>query len=132
MRDAPVTDVGVEANGDMEVPGPREVGWYRYGAAPEAPGSTVLAAHIAFNGVDGVFRRLDRLDPGDDVVVTLDDGRKVPYVVTERVRLAKDALPARVFATTGPSELVLITCGGAFNPKLRSYEDNVIVYASPA
>ena len=53
--DAPVTSVGVEPNGDMEIPGAREVGWYQYGPTPGADGSAVLAAHIAFNGVDGVF-----------------------------------------------------------------------------
>jgi hypothetical protein len=31
--------------------------------------------------------------------------------------------------TTGPS-LRLITCGGPFDRSVRSYEDNVVVYAS--
>ena len=43
----------------------------------------------------------------------------------------KDAFPSeRVYApTTGPS-LRLITCGGRFDRSVRSYEDNVVVYAS--
>jgi len=32
---------------------------------------------------------------------------------------------------TGPSQLVLISCGGAFDRDRRSYEDNIVVIAKP-
>ncbi|HAS13191.1 MAG TPA: hypothetical protein DCS55_22175, partial [Acidimicrobiaceae bacterium] len=47
---APVEPVGVEPNGEMEIPPAEEVGWYRFGAAPGESGSAVLAAHIAYDG----------------------------------------------------------------------------------
>jgi len=31
----------------------------------------------------------------------------------------------------GAPRLVLITCGGRFDPVARSYEDNIVVYAEP-
>lgn len=129
---APVEPVGVEPNGEMEIPPADEVGWYRFGAAPGEAGSAVLAAHVAYDGVDGVFRDLDRLDAGDEVAVTFDDGTTASYRVTEVVTHAKDALPDDLFARRGPERLVLITCGGDFNPSLRSYEDNVVATAVPA
>ncbi len=129
---APVRPVGVEPNGEMEIPPAEEVGWYRFGAAPGEPGSSVLAAHIAYDGVDGVFRNLDRVAPGEEVVVDFDDGTSERYRVTEVVTHRKEALPADVFSRDGVERLVLITCGGDFNPSLRSYESNVVAYATPA
>lgn len=128
---APVRAVGVEPNGDMEIPPADEVGWYRFGAAPGQPGSAVLAAHIAYDGVDGVFRYLDRLRPGDEVVVGVDDGTTARFRVTELATYRKEALPDEVFSREGPPRLVLITCGGSFNPSLRSYDSNVVAYAEP-
>lgn len=132
VRSAPVDAVGVEPNGEMEIPAAERVGWYRFGAGPGEQGSTVLAAHIAYGGVDGVFRSLDRVAPGEEVVVGSDDGSSRAYRVTEVVTYAKDALPADVFSADGDERLVLITCGGTFNPQLRSYESNVVAYAVPA
>ncbi|HEU5084822.1 MAG TPA: class F sortase [Acidimicrobiales bacterium] len=129
---APVEAVGVAPDGEMEIPPADRVGWYRFGAAPGQPGSAVLAAHVAFDGVDGVFRRLDRLAPGDEVVVAFDDGSDERYRVTELVTFDKQALPDDLFSRHVPERLVLITCGGEFNPSLRSYESNVVAFAAPA
>lgn len=129
---SPIVAVGVEDNGDMEIPGAREVGWYRYGPRPGEQGSAVLAAHIAYNGVDGVFRYLTRLDVGDTFEVGYADGTTTEFVVTELAQYDKDELPkGRVFARSGEPEIALITCGGDFNRALRSYEDNVVAYAVP-
>jgi hypothetical protein len=128
---APVVPVGVEARGEMEIPGVAEVGWYRFGASPGDEGSAVLAAHIAYNGVDGVFRHLDDLAVGDTVGVRLADGTSRLFAVTELARYDKAALPLDVWARRGPARLVLITCGGEFDAAARSYDDNVVAYATP-
>jgi len=132
LADAPIRDVGVEPNGEMEIPGAREIGWYRWSASPGQAGSSVLAAHIAFNGRDGVFRELDEVVVGDRFTVHYDDGGTRDFEVTELGQYTKEALPFdRVFAKTGEPSVVLITCGGDFNRGLNSYEDNVVVYADP-
>jgi hypothetical protein len=131
IEGAPIVPVGVEATGEMEVPEADEVGWYRHGPAPGEPGSGVLAAHIAYNGVDGVFRHLSDLDGGAEVVVAFDDGTSMRFVVSEIARYAKTDLPDDVFAREGDPRLALITCGGDFDHKNRSYEDNVVAYARP-
>lgn len=132
INTAPVIDVGVLDNGEMEIPGASEVGWYRYGPSPGQEGSAVLAAHIAFNGSSGVFRNLDRIELGATVTVTYDDGSTRTFVVTERFQVGKGDLPFdRVFAKSGEPVLTLITCGGDFNRSLRSYDDNVVVVAVP-
>ena len=129
---APVNDVGVEENGDMEIPGADNVGWYRFNPTPGEPGSSVLAAHISYNGEPGVFRYLDDVEIGERVVVTFDDGTSTEFEIIELAQYDKQELPDdRVFAKDGDPVLTLITCGGDFNRSLRSYEDNVVAYAIP-
>ncbi len=132
VRDSPIVGVGVDENGAFAVPGVRQVGWYEFGPRPGDPGSSVLAAHIAFDGVDGVFRQLASTKVGGDVVVRFVDGSSAAFVVTRIERIDKDELPAELFASSGPAQLVLISCGGAFNRDRQSYEDNIVVIARPA
>jgi LPXTG-site transpeptidase (sortase) family protein len=132
VAEAPVIDVGVEENGDMEIPGADSVGWYRFNATPGEAGSAVLAAHIAFDGQPGVFRYLDEANVSDRVVVEFDDGTRSEFEIVELAQYDKQELPdERVFAKTGDPVLTLITCGGDFNRSLRSYEDNIVAYAIP-
>ena len=132
VSDAPVIDVGVEEDGDMEIPGADEVGWYRFNATPGEEGSAVLAAHISFDGQPGVFRYLDEVSVGDLVVIRFDDGTTSEFKIIELAQYDKQELPTeRVFAKTGDPVLTLITCGGDFNRSLRSYQDNVVAYAVP-
>lgn len=129
---ATVRPVGVEEDGEMEVPPADEVGWYRYGARPGDAGGAVLAAHIAYNGVDGVFRHLADLAVGDTVDVAFADGAARRFVVTEMARYPKSELPAELWAPDGDSRLALVTCGGEFDAAADSYEDNVVAWAVPA
>lgn len=129
---AVIRSVGVEADGALEVPPADEVGWYRYGPTPGADGSAVLAAHIAADGVDGVFRRLPELEPGDIVTVHFDDATSEEFVVVGRRQYAKEALPGdEIFGRTGVARLTLVTCGGTFDPERRRYDDNIVVFALP-
>lgn len=128
----PVSDVGLEDDGQLEIPDETEIGWYKYGASAGQPGSTVLAAHVNWNGVQGPFARLGSVEPGDEIEVTLDDGTTRDYVVIERTMYGKLELPReRIWRRTGPEELVLITCGGEFNPEIRRFKSNIVVYAVP-
>ena len=66
------------------------------------------------------------------MVLTLDDGSARTYQVVERQMYTKTELPAdRIWTRSGPETLVLITCGGSFNPEIRRYRENVVVYAVP-
>ena len=132
IDDAPIVPVGLEDNGELEIPGASEVGWYQFGVGIDGGrGSTVLAAHINYNGVDGVFRHLVDLEPGDRFTVS-PNGQPVEYVVESVVDYGKQTLPiADLFSETGDERLVLITCGGDFNPSIRSYDDNTVVVATP-
>lgn len=132
VDEVPIRPVGVMPDGQLEVPGETEVGWYRFGPSPGEPGSSVLAAHVSWNDTIGPFFRLEDVDPGDTVRVGLDDGSARNYEVVERVQYLKDELPAeRIWTRSGPETLVLITCGGDFNADIRRYRHNIVVYATP-
>ena len=128
----PVRAVGLEDDGQLEVPDETEIGWYQYGATPGDPGATVLAAHVTWNRNLGPFYRLGEMEPGERVDVVLDDGTTRVYEVVERTIYGKDDLPRnRIWRNTGPESLVLITCGGSYNPDIRRYRENIVVYAVP-
>ncbi len=132
VNDATIVPVGILDNGEMEIPGAKEVGWYQYGPTPGDAGSAVLAAHIAYNGRNGVFNKLTAMSVGDLFEVAYDDGSYRTFVVTEVAQYDKTELPFdRIFAKDGDPGVVLITCGGTFNQSLRSYEDNDVVYGTP-
>jgi len=128
----PVRAVGLEPDGQMEIPDETEIGWYQYGATAGQPGATVLAAHVSWNRTSGPFAQLGRVEPGEQVEVTLDDGSVRRYEVIERAVYGKLELPReRLWRTTGDETLVLITCGGDYNPDIRRYRENIVVYAVP-
>lgn len=127
-----IRPVGIEDDGDMEVPDATEIGWWQYGSAPGLPGATVLAAHVSWNDALGPFFRLGDAEIGDQLEVTAGDGTVRVYQVVERTMYVKDGLPAdRIWTTTGDETLVLITCGGDFNPSISRYRHNIVVYAVP-
>lgn len=130
--DAPVRSVGIAPDGQLEVPDETQVGWYRHGAAPGQPGATVLAAHVSWQDGAGPFLRLGELEPGAFVDLALADGSSRRYQIVTRAQYGKLMLPREeIWRTTGPETLVLITCGGAFNPDIRRYADNIVVTAVP-
>jgi len=130
---APVVPVGLEDDGSMEIPGATEAGWYQFGARPgEAQGSAVVAAHIDFNGTKGVFFDLVKLGVGAQVDVADQFGTRHTFVVTERFQVGKAELPIdELFRSAGAPTLTLITCGGGFDKRARSYDDNIVIRAVP-
>jgi len=127
-----VIPVGIQEDGQLEIPDETEVGWYQYGSAPGLPGATVLAAHVSWNRTTGPFHQLGNLEPGARIDVLADDGSTRVYEVVERTVYDKDSLPVdRIWTTTGDETLVLITCGGSYNPNIRRYRQNIVVYALP-
>ena len=129
--DAAVTEVGIRTDGDLEVPAEQEIGWYRFGPEPGGAGSSVVAAHVDYNGRPGAFFPLRETAVGDVVEVDRADGSTLEFVVVSVDRYGKDELPADLWRRDGDPQLALITCGGPFDSRVRSYEDNVVVVAVP-
>lgn len=130
--DAPVQAFGRDGDGQLDVPrDAATVAWYRAGSIPGAAGSSVLAAHVDYNGSRGVFYDLSALRAGDTVYVDFDDGTTLTFDVFRRTRYDKQRLPIRrLFTRNGDAVLTLITCGGQFNATTRHYDSNTVVQAA--
>lgn len=132
---APVVAVGIDDRGALDLP-PQAgtIAWYGPGPVPGESGSAVLAGHVDYDGARGVFFRLADIGSGDEIVVSASDGSSRSFrVVGEPAFFPKASLPVTdLFQRGGSPVLTLITCGGAFDPEARSYEDNVVVQAVPA
>lgn len=127
----PLIDLGVNADGTMQVPEVfAEVGWFTPGGRPGGHGPLVIAGHVDSPRGPAVFVRLRDLVIGDSVEVTDDAGTVHRYSVVEVADYPKAAFPtARVFGGVRGDELRLITCGGFFDRSVGHYEDNRVVYA---
>jgi hypothetical protein len=121
-------------DGSMEVPPvehPMQAGWYSYGPTPGEVGPAVLVGHVDGREGAGIFYHLDRLVPGDEVVVTRRDGSRVTFRIRRVETVSKNAFPTKeVYGDTRGPELRLVTCGGSFDRHAESYRDNVIAYAT--
>jgi hypothetical protein len=134
--DAAVDAVGIDARtGDFAVPPSVDrVGWYRFGPGFAADaGSIVIAGHVdSADQGKGAFFRLGRMKTGDRITLTGPDGAGQEFAVVARERYDKKRIPLeKYFARDGDLRLTLITCGGPFDARTRSYRDNVVVTATP-
>lgn len=78
-----------------------------------------------------MFFRLRSLRAGDRVEVTLADGAVATFAVRTVETYLKRDFPARtVYASRGYSALHLVTCGGNFDRRTRSYLSNVVAYTA--
>jgi hypothetical protein len=118
------------ANGELQPPRTNErAGWYADGTTPGDLGPAVLAGHVDSKQGPAVFYRLREIASGDKIEVTRGD-QTVTFTVTSTAWYPKKAFPTdEVYGPTPDRQLRLITCGGVFDRSLRSYRDNLVVYA---
>jgi len=127
--------LGLNDDGSVEVPplGPDDqAGWYERGPAPGATGPALILGHVDSAAAGpGVFFELGAVQPGDEIEVGRADGTVAVFAVDRVERHPKDDFPTiAVYGNTPDAQLRLITCGGAFDSAARSYEDNIIVFAT--
>jgi hypothetical protein len=134
-RSAPVAAVGLHPDRSLVIPAdPLVVGWWTGGSMPgDAFGPIVVAGHVdsASRGL-GVLAALPGLRPGQIVSLTA-RGHAARYRVTSSRLVPQVSLVADggLFRKDGAAQLVLITCGGPFDPVSRHYADNYVVIAEP-
>jgi Sortase domain len=134
--DAPVRPVRIDTqSGVLAVP-PfiARAGWWQDGMVPGArAGAILIAGHVdSARSGPGAFFRLREANAGDRVQVTTRNGRTFTYRVVSVARYPKSRLPTSVYSRAGRPRLVLVTCGGPFQPATGRYRDNIVVTAVPA
>ncbi|HVM15930.1 MAG TPA: class F sortase [Egibacteraceae bacterium] len=129
--DSELMDLGLQADGTLEVPSRGfPAGWYTGSPTPGERGPAIIAGHVDWAGQPGVFFDLRGLSPGAEISITRQDASTARFRVTRVERFAKDKFPTQaVYGDLDHAGLRLITCGGQFDRQLRSYSDNIVVFA---
>ena len=129
--DSVLMRLGALADGTMEVPPVGfPAGWYSNAPTPGELGPAILAGHVDWGGRPGVFYRLRDLKSGDEITVDRQDGSVAVFRVTRVEQFPKNDFPTGlVYGDIDHAGLRVITCGGAFDRRARSYESNIVVFA---
>jgi sortase (surface protein transpeptidase) len=128
---APVLELGVSAEGEMEAPPtPDVVGWYRMSARPGQPGNSVLSGHVDWARNTAVFWGLRKLHKGDPIVVGGADGANHTYIVEWNESFPWQTAPVnRIVGPSADSLLTLITCEGVYDKRSQQYSERRVVRA---
>jgi LPXTG-site transpeptidase (sortase) family protein len=128
--DAPVEHVGTTADGAMDVPKQwNDVAWFDQGYKPGQPGSAVIAGHLDSTTDKAVFWDLNKLKPGDKVLVKSQDGVQLTFqVVSDEVYPFDRAPLQRIFGPSSQPMLNLVTCNGIFDRGTKNYDKRLVVY----
>lgn len=109
----------------------KAAGWHLNSVVPGQVGNAVISGHNNIGG--SVFRKLDRLQPGDEITVQTNVGTAVTYLVTEvkivpekYASAAQRKANAQAIGPTSDERLTLVTCWPA-----NSNTHRVIVVAHP-
>lgn len=123
--------LGLDRYGAMDTPhNIWNVGWYRGGPSPGAPGDAVIDGHLGLPGSPLVFSGLARLAIGANVIVVLADGTRSRFRVSSIRSWPADSRPGGLFNRAGPPRLSLITCTGKYDAPTQTYADRLIVDAT--
>lgn len=130
-----VQQLGLAADGTVQVPPlgrDSHTGWYKYSPTPGQLGPSIVLGHIdSAKYGPGVFYRLGDLRQHDRVAVTRADRTVAVFEIERVVEYPKKHFPTlQVYGNLDHAGLRLITCGGKFDPSVKSYEDNIVAYAS--
>ncbi len=133
--EAPVVARGLDGDGAIDPPPygmPRTAGWYGDGTQPGAKGTALFVGHVDTDTKPAVFYGLSAVKPGARIEVARRDGSVAEFTVDDVQLVTRerfDAQQAYGPREDGRAELRLITCGGTYDHRTRSYTANVVVSA---
>lgn len=130
--DASVQDQGLADDGSMGVPDNfTDAAWYDLGYAPGQDGNAIFTGHVSSTDAPGVFYNIEYLQQGDTISVIGDDGTELDYTVQEVDTYSQDSVPLdQLFTPMDQPGLVLITCGGDWDPVAHLFSNRIVVYAT--
>lgn len=128
--DEEIEPVSQTENGEMAAPREwNDVAWYEPGPRPGAMGNAVIAGHYDSPWGQAVFYRIDSLEPGDEIIVEMDDGEELRFQVTETMRVKTEDAPLQdIFGPSSDRNLNLITCYGVFDSERNLYDERLVVF----
>jgi hypothetical protein len=130
---APVTNLGLNSNGTVQVP-PLDnhnlAGWYDRSVTPGATGTSVILGHVDDYSGPSVFFSIKNLQKNDAIDVVRADGKTAVFAVDGVQKATKINFPTSdVYGNVNYPALRLVTCGGPFDAQTGEYLDSIVVYA---
>lgn len=127
-----VESVGLDEESKMDIPeNDNNVAWYNLGAKPGEKGNAVIAGH--YDNKDGspsVFYDINKLKPGDEMIVKDKSGKQHTYAVTNVQTYELTEFPLiEVFGAGDKPMLNLITCEGNYDKNSKLYSHRLVVYS---
>jgi LPXTG-site transpeptidase (sortase) family protein len=128
--DTIVEEVGITANGTMDVPGNIwHTAWLKSGKKPGEVGNAVIAGHLDAVKSTAIFWDLGKLSKGDRVFVSDKNGFELTFEVIKVTTYDLKTAPlAEIFGITDEKNLNLVTCEGIFSKDERTYNKRLVVY----
>lgn len=135
--DAPIEHVGLtdEQERAMDAPtGFMNVGWYDKGFQPGEAGNSVIAGHLdTSTGGPAVFWDLDKVNAGDEVLVTYANGDRYTFMVEDWEvydHNAQGPIIDAIFGKSQSADLNLVTCDGAWDHGAATYSKRLVVFTT--
>lgn len=132
--DALVEPVGVLENGQMDVPKNFDrVGILSPWTKPGMMGNAVIAGHFDHYTGPAVFYHIRKLKPGDQIIVSGKQDKKLTFRVKKVESYPASAAPIElIFGDSQQAQLNLITCSGTFNRKTQEHAKRLVVFSELA
>ncbi|MDP2289323.1 MAG: class F sortase [Actinomycetota bacterium] len=127
---APLMRLGLKSDRSLQVPpNASTAGWYTGAPQPGQLGPAVIAAHVRWNGTAGAFAKLSKLHPGDQILVSRENGTSDVFSVDRVMIVKKNQFPTKlVYGNIKYAGLRLITCDG-LDAGSKKYLANLVVFA---
>jgi len=128
--DAPLVNVGLNADGSIQMPPllAWEAGWYEHSPAPGQVGPAIIVGHVDNYENISVFWRLRDVKRGDLVYISRADGKTVTFKITTLEQYDKNSFPTQaVYGNIAYPGIRIITCGGTFDEATHNYTQNTVV-----
>lgn len=132
VENVEVESVGLDKENKMDIPkDENNVAWYNLGAKPGEAGNAVIAGHYdKKTGDPSVFYEINKLKPGDELIVKDAKGNNLIFAVTEVKTFELSKFPLQeVFGMSSKPRLNLITCEGNYNADSKLYSHRLVVYS---
>lgn len=133
---AAVESVGLTPDGAMGVPQNHDnVAWYNLGPKPGEPGQAVIDGHVDSTTGPAVFWDLNKLKPGDQIIVVGSDKIARKFVIRTIEAYPEDQAPLqKIFGPAPGTHLNLITCDQStpFDHSRHTYLGRLVIYADLA
>lgn len=128
-----ILPVALTANNQMgTIRSAHDVGWLFVEpyVLPGDMGKSIIAGHNRWNGKNGTFSVLKKLEAGDSIAVEMSDSY-ARYFTVERVYECSYDDNSMMNAQTDRAELVLITCKGDWSSTLHTSLTRVVAICVP-